>query len=149
MKLSRNRCEMLLYGTEILCTNLGPRIWQNVFKNMACYMAESYVFPGTLGVTSEDKSSFKRRFKLVKCWNKLYEELGFMIPCGQVTIYLEDFLTNKELICFARSLFISFIPYPLVLNTVLVTQPALKSIKLELVAKSRFWLNCRFFFIQN
>lgn len=109
---------------------------------------ELCVFPGTFRMTSEDKSSFKRRFKPVKCWDKLLEELGVMIPYGQVMIHSEDFLTNKELICFARSLFISFIAYPLVLNTVLITKPELKSTKLELVLKSSFWLNWSFF-IQN
>lgn len=86
----------------------------------------------------------------MKCWYKFYEELNVMIPYDQVSIYLENFLTNREIACFARTLFISFIVYPSVLKRVLVTMPALKSIKLELVVKPSFWLNWSFFFfIQN
>lgn len=71
-----------------------------------------------------------------------------MILYDQVSIYLEDFFFYPQGTSFARSLFISFIAYPSVLNKVLVTKPALKSIKLELVVKSSFWLNWSFF-IQN
>lgn len=70
-----------------------------------------------------------------------------MIPYGQVSIYLEDFFYQQGT-SFARSLFISFIAYPSVLNKVLVRKPALKSIKLELVVKPSFGLNWSFF-IQN
>lgn len=113
------------------------------------------MFPDTLRMTSEDRSLFKSRPQPMKCWDKFYEELSVMIPYDQVRIYVEDFLTNRELACFARSLLVSFIAYPSVLNRVLVTKPALKSIKLELVVKlsgsvGGFFLFCFFFFfIQN
>ena len=82
----------------------------------------------------------------MKCWDKFYEELSVMIPYDQVRIYLEDFLTNRELACFARSLFVSFIAYLSVLSRVLVTKPALKSVKLELVVKLSGSIGGFFFF---